>query len=212
MGEWLPGSVPGVARVYRTGEGPAVVVLHSWWGVDGHLRDTCDRLAAAGYRAESPDLLGGAEPGTEEEAQAAAAELNPEAAVASAAAHVDTLGSDRVGLVGYSLGGSVALAVATESPAVRVVVTYAGLWDSLPYERATASIHAHIGKLDPHVPGRLRRRFRGAVEAAGLPLALHEYRRQPHGFYDHTRDEYDEHAAALAWERTLEALGALHGA
>lgn len=206
MNEWLDSDIAGVTRVYANGDGPPVVVLHSWWGVDQHIRDVCDRLAEAGYRALAPDLLGGATPQSESQAAAAANELDPEAAVAATASLVAGLGSSSVALIGFSLGGSIALAVATQSNVVTLVVTFAGLWDSLPYAETTAAIQAHVGKLDPNVPPELRRNFLSAVEGADRAVEMHEYRHQPHGFYDHTRSEYDEAASEKAWGRTLEVL------
>lgn len=206
MYEWIDSDIAGINRVYTTGVGPTVVVIHSWWGVDRHVQDTCDRLAEAGYRALAPDLLDGATPQSESEAASAAARLEPESAVAATASFVARSGTREVALLGFSLGGSIALAVATQTPAVTLVVTYAGLWDSLPYGETTAAIQVHVGALDPHVKRKHRREFVSAVEQADRSVEMHEYRRQPHGFYDHTRSEYDEAAAGNAWAHVLDAL------
>jgi carboxymethylenebutenolidase len=181
-------------------------VLHAWWGVDLHIQDVCHQMAEAGYRALAPDLLSGNTPQSEEDASTAASELDPESAVATVSSFIAGLSSDRVALLGFSLGGSVALGAATRSKAVRVVVAFAGLWDLLPFEEMSAPIQAHVGELDPHVPADLRRSFSTAVKAAGGLLELYEYPRQTHGFYDHTRPEYDEAAAKGAWERALAAF------
>ena len=59
----LPGRFP------RSGRGPGVVVLQEWWGVDHHVRDVCDRFAAAGFIALAPDLYRGETTEQPDEAQ-----------------------------------------------------------------------------------------------------------------------------------------------
>ena len=39
--------------------GPAVLVLHAWWGLSDGIRRHCDRLAEAGFVALAPDLYDG---------------------------------------------------------------------------------------------------------------------------------------------------------
>jgi dienelactone hydrolase len=50
-------TAPGYLAVPPSGSGIPVVVLQEWWGVDEHIRDVCDRFAAAGFVALAPDLL-----------------------------------------------------------------------------------------------------------------------------------------------------------
>src|SRR5690554_8022687 len=42
-----------------SGKGPAVIVLQEWWGLVDHIKDICDRFAAAGFVALAPDLYHG---------------------------------------------------------------------------------------------------------------------------------------------------------
>jgi carboxymethylenebutenolidase len=43
----------------RSGSGPGVLVLHSWWGLNGFFKRFCDRFADAGFVALAPDLYDG---------------------------------------------------------------------------------------------------------------------------------------------------------
>jgi carboxymethylenebutenolidase len=53
------GSTPGYLAVPVSGHGRATIVLQEWWGVDDHIRSVCDRLAADGFYALTPDLYRG---------------------------------------------------------------------------------------------------------------------------------------------------------
>ncbi len=44
------------------GEGPGIVVLQEWWGVDEHVREICHRFAGEGFLALAPDLYHGRPP------------------------------------------------------------------------------------------------------------------------------------------------------
>src|SRR6266566_5606437 len=54
------GSVRGYIAVPKKGNGPGVLVLHAWWGLNDFFKGLCDRLAAAGFVAFAPDLYRGA--------------------------------------------------------------------------------------------------------------------------------------------------------
>src|SRR5215470_10903761 len=41
------------------GKGPGVIVIQEWWGLVGHIKNVCDRFAAAGFSALAPDMYHG---------------------------------------------------------------------------------------------------------------------------------------------------------
>ena len=49
-------SAPGYLAVPESGNGPGVIVLHEWWGLDESMKAYCDRFAAEGFVALAPDL------------------------------------------------------------------------------------------------------------------------------------------------------------
>ena len=53
------GPTSGYLATPAGGNGPAVVVLQEWWGVEDHIQSVCERLAAEGFLALAPDLYGG---------------------------------------------------------------------------------------------------------------------------------------------------------
>src|SRR5664280_2139919 len=98
---------------------PGIVVLQEWWGLDDHIRSVCDRLAAEGFVALAPDLYR-REPTTQpDEAQQRMMALSMDRA------EKDMRGAaERVGAVGFCLGGGLAVWAATASPLIGATVTY----------------------------------------------------------------------------------------
>src|SRR5665648_89236 len=101
------GDAPGYLAEPAARQGPGVVVLQEWWGLDGHIRSVCDRLAAAGFFALAPDLYR-REPTTQpDEAQQRMMALSMDRAekdMRGAAEHLISLGAvagERVGAVGF---------------------------------------------------------------------------------------------------------------
>jgi carboxymethylenebutenolidase len=59
----------GYLAVSASGEGPGVLVLHAWWGLNDTMKEVCDRLARQGFIAYAPDLYHGKLASTIEEAE-----------------------------------------------------------------------------------------------------------------------------------------------
>ena len=49
----------GYLATPASGKGPGVLVIQEWWGLVGHIKNVCDRFAAAGFSALAPDLYHG---------------------------------------------------------------------------------------------------------------------------------------------------------
>ena len=96
-------------------KGPGVLLLHSWWGLTEDVKDLAERIADEGYTVIAPDLLGGQQPSTIEEGEAALASISPDdlsGIVLSSAHALRAVARDRsapIGVVGLSMGGSMAL-------------------------------------------------------------------------------------------------------
>src|SRR5262250_3755345 len=54
------GQTDGYLAIPEKGSGPGVVVIQEWWGLVDHIKDICDRFAAAGFVALAPDMYHGA--------------------------------------------------------------------------------------------------------------------------------------------------------
>ena len=164
------------------GEGaPGVIVIQEWWGLVPQIEATCDRFAAAGLTALAPDLYDGQEgPGRASRTRPRKEMMNLKVAAAAAdlSGAVDELvartGRDGVGVVGYCMGGGLALLLgATRPDAVRAVVPCYGVhpWtEGQPdYSAMTAAVQIHCAGLDGSFPpggGRGARRHAARRSAA----------------------------------------------
>jgi dienelactone hydrolase len=125
-------TVPAYVSLPPQGNGPGVVVIQEWWGLVPHIRNVADRLAAQGFVALAPDLYRGKETTEPDEAGKLVMELQLEQAAKDMAAAVDALlampetTGEGAGVVGFCVGGGLALFLASRKPEVTAVVCYYG--------------------------------------------------------------------------------------
>src|SRR5690242_17085696 len=116
------GTTPGYLALPEGGIGPGVVVVQEWWGLVDHIKDVAERFAAEGFVALAPDLYHGRTTKSPDDAQKMLMALNISAAGAEilAAAHYllehGIVSPQKVGTVGFCMGGQLALYAATEYP------------------------------------------------------------------------------------------------
>lgn len=199
------------------GAGLGVVVIQEWCGVDDHIRDVCDRLAAEGFTALAPDLDAGEVPkGEPGEAGAVRAAPELSGAVDFLLAHPAMRGHT-VGVVGFGTGGGLALWLATLRPdAVAAAVPFYGRnsWGPAPpdYSRLAAAVEGHYAEVDDLAGPPAARALSDTLTGLGKEVKVFLYPGTRHAFFDDTRPEvYDEEAARTAWVRTLEFLRAKLG-
>jgi len=189
----------------------AIVVIQEIFGVNGHIRDVCDRLAAQGYAAIAPALFDRSEPGVELEYDAAGAARGRELkaamdwdnAVADIAAALDAAREfGPVGVVGFCWGGSLAWLAATRLEADVVVGYYGGQIVNFLDETPTCPILLHFGEQDTAIPLA----DVDAIGATHKEIPIHRYP-GGHGFNCDRRASYHAESAALSWTRTLDFLG-----
>jgi carboxymethylenebutenolidase len=197
-----------------------VLVLQEWWGLVDQITRTCDRFAAAGFTALAPDLYGGtAVPLTEPDEAAKhmmALEMGQAAGHLSGA--VDELrrrtGKESVGVVGFCMGGGLALVLACQRPdAVAAVVPAYGVipWpDAQPdYPAMTAAVLGHVAELDGSFTPEAASTLEARLVALGRDATFLVYPGVDHAFFNEDRAEvYDAASAELLWERTVAFLHA----
>ncbi len=196
-----------------TGKLPAVLVVHENRGLNPHIEDITRRVALAGYVAYAPDALTpvGGYPGTEDDARALFAKLDPARARADIVASARGLltladANGRLGVVGFCWGGSLSNHVATQVPELAVAVPFYGgapAAEDVPRIKARLLIHyaANDERINAAWPA-----YEAALKAAGVRYEAHTYPGTQHGFNNDTTPRFDKEAAALAWSRTLELL------
>jgi carboxymethylenebutenolidase len=190
---------------------PGIVVIHENRGLNPYIEDVTRRLAVAGYIAFAPDALTplGGYPGNDDEGrdlqkQRDGAEMTEHfvAAVKFLREHPDT--TDRIGVVGFCFGGSMVLKLATRLPDLAAGVSFYGRH---PDAEHAGSIRAPLmlnhGELDERVNGSWPE-FESGLKKAGVDYVHHDYEGARHGFHNDTTPRYDQKAAELAWQRTVE--------
>ena len=212
------GSAEGYLAVPGSGSGPGVVVIQEWWGLVPHVRDVADRFAAEGFVALAPDMYHGITTTEPDEAGKLLMGLAMDRAakdIAGAARHLagrEETAGDRLGAVGFCMGGSLALWSATLAPEIVAAV---GFYPAIPWQHMSpdwpsyggkaAMLHASEGDGGPDADGITQ--AKNAIEAAGGAVEVFGYPGTEHAFFNDTRPEvYDADAAGLAWDRTLAFL------
>ena len=143
------------------GGGAGVVVIQEWWGLVPTITRMCDRLAAAGFSALAPDLYHGTTVpvGEPDEAGKLMMALNVNTAAEEMRGAIDFLladqavTSDRAGVLGFCMGGGLALVLACHSPElVGACAPYYGLipWKGAEpdWSRLDCPVHGHYAELD----------------------------------------------------------------
>lgn len=189
----------------------AVLVVHDNFGLDGWIESLCDSLARVGFLAAAIDLYGGRVPTDFMEAhelERALPETDARAHILYAATYIrQTERPARLGILGIAMGGTLALdALAASSQLFDAcVVNYAALpvSDSL-VARLTCPIMLHIGEQDIGIDQTRVAQFAAAMRAHHHRLTVHSYPDAGFGFLRPNSDSFHPHAAALAWQRTVE--------
>ncbi len=208
----------GYLAVPTSGAGPGVVVIQEWWGLVPHIKDVCDRFAAAGFVALAPDLYRGKQVSEPDEAGKEMMALQLDRTAKDMSGAVDELrkrsSGDKVGVVGFCMGGGLALVLATHRPdAVGACVSFYGLipWpDSQPdFSKLSGAVLAHVAGNDEYFSPEAARALEGQLQSLGKEAEFHVYDDTDHAFFNDTRPEvYDADASSTAWERTIAFLRA----
>lgn len=194
--------------------GPAVLVLHAWWGLTPFFKTLCDRLAAEGFVALAPDLHGGKTASTIPEAEALMQQRDLERTQATAVASVQALRSHplntrgRIGVIGFSMGAAWAISLASElTPEdIRASVLFYGVGEG-DFNRCQADFIGHFAEHDEWEPDEYVRHTEAALRTAGRDVTFYFYPNVGHWFFEDDKpDDYNPEAARLAWRRTLQFL------
>lgn len=210
-------SVPAYRAVPPVGSGRGVLVLHEAWGLAEQIRDVCDRLAREGFVALAPDLFRGRLADRDDDAQELMAGLETARVGADIDGAVRALMNDhrvdggRVGVLGFCMGGALALFAATRSPRIGAVVDCYGVSSDTPLDFSTlkAPVLGIFGTHDELVTRDDVQKLEVSLRAAGKRVAIKMATGAGHGFMNESRPErYDARAAAECWDVLLSFLRA----
>ncbi|MCP5366490.1 MAG: dienelactone hydrolase family protein [Hyphomicrobiales bacterium] len=189
----------------------SVVVIQEIFGVNVHIRDVCDRFAAAGYIALAPALFDRLEKGIEldyvpadiERGRDLVTDLGWDDPIKDVRAAALALRPDmKVGVTGYCWGGSVTWLAACRLELAAASVYYGRHIPDFLDEKSRCPIIMHFGEHDASIPLAAVSR----IQTENPMVPIHVYP-AGHGFNCDRRKDYHAESAALAWSRTLELFG-----
>jgi carboxymethylenebutenolidase len=193
------------------GKLPGVLVVHENRGLNPHIEDVARRFALDNFVAFAPDALAplGGYPGDEDKARALFQKLEQAKTREDFVAAVGYLKTrpectGRVGVVGFCYGGGIANMLATRIPDLGAAVPFYG--NQPPVEdvpKIKAPLLIQYAEKDDRINAGWPA-YEAALKAAKVQYTAYVYPGTQHGFNNDTTPRYDEAAAKLAWQRTVE--------
>jgi carboxymethylenebutenolidase len=207
------GSIKGyLARpAQATGKLPSVLVIHENRGTNPYIQDVTRRLAVLDFMAFAPDGLTsvGGYQGDDEKAAAAfrtrdQAKLMPDFVASARWVRARPESSGKLGAIGFCYGGEVVNQLAVRLPELDAAAPFYGRQpsaDEVPKIKARLLLQyaGNDSFINPGIPA-----FEAALKANAKAYELYVYEGTQHGFHNDTTPRYDEAAAKLAWQRTVD--------
>lgn len=188
------GAAAGYLATPEGGNGPGVIVVQEWWGLDSGIKEMADRLAAAGFVALAPDLYHGELAGHTEMDKAGAlmqalpadrAARDMSGAVDFLADHESTTG-DGIGVMGFCMGGMLTFVLASLRPdRIKAAVPFYGFpqGDGAPdFSQISAAIQGHMAEHDDFFPPDAARALEAHLRDLGKDATLTVYPGSGHAF------------------------------
>ncbi|WP_040439675.1 MULTISPECIES: YghX family hydrolase [Stappiaceae] len=194
-----------------TGKLPAVLVVHENRGLNPYIEDVARRLGKAGFMALAPDGLTsvGGYPGNDDQGRELQRTVDGTKLMNDFFAGFEYLlksddSTGKVGAVGFCYGGGVVNAIAVAYPELAAGVPFYGRQpDPADVSKIEAPLMLQYAELDERINAGWPA-YEEALKANGKTYVAHMYPGVNHGFHNDTTPRYDEAAAKLAEERTIE--------
>ncbi len=212
------------------GKRPGIIVVHEWWGHNEHARNQAIRLAKAGYAAFALDMYGkGKVAKHPEDAKKFMTEATKDDAVVKARFDVAVallkkqpqVDPQRLGAVGYCMGGNIALSMARAGEDLKAVSTFHAAIPSADGPapgKVTSRILINTGADDPMVQPAQIEPFVKQMKDAGANVEVISYPGAKHGFTNPDAAKagmdalaYDKSADEKSWEATTKMFGEVFG-
>jgi carboxymethylenebutenolidase len=196
---------------------PALVVIHEWWGLNDWVKEQAAKLSDEGYVTLAIDLYRGKVATTPDEAHEIMRGVPEDRAARDLHAAVEFLKSqsnvkkDRIGSIGWCMGGGYSLNVALQEPTLAVaVINYGHLAsDAASLKKINASVLGIFGAQDRGIPVDDVKKFGQALEQQGNKVEIVIYPDAGHGFENpNNKTGYRADDAADAWKHTTSFLTA----
>lgn len=205
-----------LAEPEGSGPFPAMVVIHEWWGLNERIKEVAKEFASKGYVALAVDLYRGKATSNPDEAHELYRGLPKDRAVRDLKAAVAYLQGrpnvkkDKIGSIGWCMGGGYSLSLAVNSPELAACVIYYGrlMTDQEALKKVSAPIVGFFGEEDRGIPVESVKAFEKTMRELEKKVEVHIYPEAGHAFALSGSPSYREAAANDAWQRTWEFLAA----
>jgi len=194
-----------------TGKLPGILVIHENRGLNPHIEDVARRLALDHFVTFAPDALTplGGYPGDEDKARELFQKLDQTKTredFVAAAAYLKTRPdcTGKIGAVGFCYGGGIVNMLATRLPDLAAAVPfYGGQPPAEEVAKIKAPLLIHYAENDERINAGWPA-YEAALKANNVKYEMFKYPGTQHGFNNDTTPRYDEKAAKLAWQRTVD--------
>ncbi len=190
---------------------PGIVVVHENRGLNPYIEDVGRRAGLAGFISLAPDALSplGGYPGNDDDGRTMQQKRDRNEMLEDFIAAYETLKvhpecNGNVGVVGFCFGGWISNMMAVKVPTLSASVPFYGGQPSAEEVPAIkAPLLIHYGELDTRVNAGWPA-YEAELIKNKKEYKTYIYPGVNHGFHNDTTPRYDEAAAKLAWERTIE--------
>jgi carboxymethylenebutenolidase len=210
----------GYLALPSSGTGPGVMVVQEWWGLVPQIKKVCDRLADDGFVALAPDLYHGdiAEHTEMDKADRLMSTMPMDRVARDMGAAVDFLRrhsavqGDKVGVVGFCMGGMLTLLVAAQQgDKIGAAAPYYGapLGDSAPdWSGLTAPVRGHFADRDDFFPPEAVRELELQLRVMGKDVEFEIHPGCGHAFANEENPlgTHDPDLATMCWSATVAFL------
>jgi carboxymethylenebutenolidase len=210
----------GYLALPASGSGPGVLVMQEWWGLVPQIKAVCDRLATEGFVALAPDLYRGdiAEHTEMDKAGHLMSTLPMDRAARDMGGAVDFLlgrpevRGDKLGVVGYCMGGMLALLVAAQQgDKIGAAAPYYGapLGEGAPdWSGLTAVVRGHFAANDDFFPPDAIAALEAELQKLGKDVQFEVHPDSGHAFMNDANvfGTYDSGLESRCWKSTADFL------
>jgi carboxymethylenebutenolidase len=198
-----------------SGPFPGIVVIHEWWGLNDWVKEQASKLADQGYAALAVDLYRGKVADNPNTAHELMRGVPEDRAARDLHAAVEFLKSqpnvkkDRIGSIGWCMGGGYSLNVALAEPTLTAaVINYGHLaTDPAALHKINAAILGNFGGQDQGIPPEDVKKFEETLKKDGKSADIKIYPNAGHAFENpNNKGGYRADDAADAWQRTVKFL------
>ena len=195
---------------------PGIVLIQEWWGIEPHIVDLAQKLAAQGFIVAVPDLYHGKVATEPNDAQRMTMLIrgNVDKAAREIIGALETVKAmtnvapKKLGLMGFCIGGFMTYTVASRYPDLGAVIPFYGAgYDPTPEEvtKVNAPVLAFYGRQDRSVPLQQVQKIERLYKEAGKDYTVKMYN-AGHAFLNPDHGMGNEQAATEAWSLATQFL------